>query len=378
MTAKRRYEFVVVGGGLVGAAIAWGLARARHEVAMIDEGDVAYRASRGNFGLVWVQSKGMGLAAYGGWTLRSSQLWPALAAALLAETGVDVRLDQPGGFIPFLSETEREHRVAQMVRLHAQAGFPDTPWEVVDAAELRRRVPGIGPTVLGATFCPLDGHANPLKLLRALHRGFALHGGAYLPLAPVSGVRREGEGFLLDTAGGTIAAGRVVLASGLGNATLAPQVGLHAPVRPQRGQVIVTERVRPLLRQPLVTLRQTDEGTLMIGDSQEEAGFAERTTQPVLSVMAERAVKLFPALADVRITRTWAALRVMSPDGFPIYQQSSQTPGAFLATCHSGVTLAAAHAFDLAPQVAAGRLGDAMRPFAAGRFPETPDVSSPH
>jgi glycine/D-amino acid oxidase-like deaminating enzyme len=73
-------------------------------------------------------------------------------------------------------------------------------------------------------------------------------------------------------------------------------------------------------------------------------------------------------LRNVRITRTWAALRVMSPDGFPIYAQSPAHRGAFVATCHSGVTLAAAHALELGSAIAAGDLGAQFQPFSPERF----------
>ena len=76
----RELDVAVVGGGLVGAAIAWGLARLGERVAVLDEGDVAYRASRGNFALVWVQSKGLGMAPYAAWTKRSSDGWTDFAA----------------------------------------------------------------------------------------------------------------------------------------------------------------------------------------------------------------------------------------------------------------------------------------------------------
>jgi glycine/D-amino acid oxidase-like deaminating enzyme len=165
-----------------------------------------------------------------------------------------------------------------------------------------------------------------------------------------------------------VQAQRVVIACGLGNAVLADQVGLRAPVRPQRGQIIVLERLPSLLAQPLTTLRQTGEGTVMIGDSQEDAGLHDDTGLRVLATLADRAVATLPALAHARVVRAWAALRVMSPDGFPIYEQSARFPGAFVATCHSGVTLAAAHAFELAEAIAAGVLPPALQPFSSGRF----------
>ena len=72
----QRYDAIVIGGGLVGSAIAYGLVRAGLGTALLDEGDVAFRASRGNFGLVWVQSKGDGAPHYQRWTRRSADEWP--------------------------------------------------------------------------------------------------------------------------------------------------------------------------------------------------------------------------------------------------------------------------------------------------------------
>ena len=80
------YDLIVIGGGLVGGAIAWGAARLGASVALLDEGDVAFRAARANFGLVWVQSKGAGMPAYAHWSRRSAELWPQLAAAMAAQS----------------------------------------------------------------------------------------------------------------------------------------------------------------------------------------------------------------------------------------------------------------------------------------------------
>jgi glycine/D-amino acid oxidase-like deaminating enzyme len=88
----------------------------------------------------------------------------------------------------------------------------------------------------------------------------------------------------------------------------------------------------------------------------------------VIGEIAARNVRVLPALADTSIVRIWGALRVMSPDGFPIYNQSERYPGAFAATCHSGVTLAGAHALALAPAIIAGTLPDSLAAFSASRF----------
>lgn len=367
--ANDTYDVAVIGGGLVGAAIAWGLCRAGQRVAVLDEGDVAHRASRGNFALVWLQSKGHGMAAYANWTRRSTEIWPELAAALADETGVDVYYQRPGGFNLCLSEQEFETRKSFMARLHNQPELTPYPYEFLDRAEVAKMLPGIGPDVVGGSYCPLDGHTNSLRLLRALHRGLQRHGAAYLPNAPAESIEAlPGGGFRIATPKGAVEAGKVVLCAGLGNARLAPMVGLSAPVRPLRGQIIVTERCAPFLHYPVSTIRQTNEGSVMVGDSQEEAGDDRTMRPPINATMADRAVRMFPMLAGLNVVRTWSALRVMTPDGFPIYQQSETAPGAFLVTCHSGVTLAADHALLLAPAIAAGRIPDECADFSPGRF----------
>lgn len=361
-------DVVVLGGGVVGGAIALGLARSGARVIVLDEGDVAFRASRGNFALVWVQSKGLGMPEYALWTRRSAQDWHRLAETLREEAGIDVAHSQPGGFVPCLSEQELEKRITAMRRLHNQPGLSDFPYEILDRAETKRRLPDIGKDVVGALYSPLDGHVNSLKLFRALHEAGVGRGVEYRPNHAVTAIAARDGGFRVSGSWGEIGASKIVLAAGLGNARLAPMVGLDAPVKPSKGQIIVTEKTAPFLHHPMGTIRQTDEGGVMIGDSQEDRGFDTIVGQPVISVMAERAVRTFPRLADLNVVRTWSALRVMSPDGFPIYEQSRSHPGAFLATCHSGVTLAANHVLTLAPAILAGTLPEAVASFSARRF----------
>ena len=159
------------------------------------------------------------------------------------------------------------------------------------------------------------------------------------------------------------AAPRLVIAAGLGSREPGTDGRLSMPVTPLHGQIIVTERLRPFLDYATHTLRQTAEGSVMLGDSQEDVGFDTRTRVPVLQDIAARNLQVFPALKDATIVRMWAALRVMSPDGFPIYEQSPRYPGAFAATCHSGVTLAGAHALALAPAILAGELPERFAAF---------------
>jgi glycine/D-amino acid oxidase-like deaminating enzyme len=360
------FDLIVIGGGLVGGALAWGAARAGARTALLDQGDLACRAARGNFGLVWVQSKGAGMPPYAHWTRRSADLWPELAEALHAATGTDVALRQPGGLAFCLSETEFAQRAALVARMHNESG--DAGTRMLGRAEVRAMVPGLGDSVVGAAFCPRDGHASPLQLLRAFHRGIVGNRGKYLPGRNVDAIEPRPNAFTVRCGSEHFTAAKLVIAAGLGSRSLAPMVGLSMPVTPLRGQILVTERLRPLLHHPTHVMRQTQEGSMMLGDSQEDVGFDTSTSTHVFGEIAARNVCVLPALADASIVRIWGALRVMSPDGFPIYNQSERYPGAFAATCHSGVTLAGAHALALAPSIVAGTLPEYLTAFSSNRF----------
>ena len=364
----KQYDAIVIGGGLVGSAIAYGLAREGLKTALIDEGDVAFRASRGNFGLVWVQSKGLGAPHYQRWTRLSAEEWPKLAAELGARTGVVVGLEQPGGLQLCLGDEEVATRQRMMEQMRSEAGNFGFDYRMIERDELDDMLPGLGPKVTGASWTPYDGHVNSLYLLHALHKGFVERGGVYLPNRTIDYAATQPHEFRLGSGADEIAAPKVVLAAGLGNAELAPLFGLSAPVRPQRGQILVTERTDRVWNLPLGSLRQTLEGSIMLGASEEEVGFDTGQKPEVMQTIARRAAETFPFLAELQIVRAWAALRVMPPDGKPIYDESEKFPGAFTANCHSGVTLAGAHANAFAPMVAAGALDPMMVPFSARRF----------
>ncbi|SAL55631.1 FAD dependent oxidoreductase [Caballeronia arvi] len=369
-------DVLVLGGGLVGSAVAYGLAREGARVTVLDEDDGGFRASRGNFGLVWIQGKGYGLSPYATWSRSSSTRWPAFADALLSETGIDVALRQPGGFQFCFNDDELAERNKRLSTLQAELG--DYPFQMLDAKEVRERIPQAGPAVLGASYTPMDGHVNPLKLLRGLHVAMQARGVKLVSAERAERIVPEANGFTVHGKRGTYRAARVVLAAGLGNRALAPFVGLNAPVAPNRGQVLVSERVAPFLHYPTLNVRQTDEGTVQFGDSMEEVGFDDFTTTHVLADIARRGVRAFPMLKHVRLVRMWAALRVYSPDGFPIYDQSDKHPGAFVVTCHSGVTLAAAHALRVAPWIMGAPMPGELPNFSARRFENARELTPAH
>lgn len=195
----------------------------------------------------------------------------------------------------------------------------------------------------------------------------------------VEAIRHDGSAFIAETRNGTFTAPKIVLACGHGITRLAPMVGLDTPIVPQRGQVLVTERVKPLIGMALGSVRQTDEGTVQIGNSEEDVGYDDGTTISVSQAMARRAIALFPQLAGLQLIRTWGCIRVLTPDKCAIYDESEEFPGAYVATSHSGVTLAAVNARHTARWIATGETPPGFEEFSAKRFKlEDSDVQAHH
>lgn len=365
------YDAIVVGGGLVGAAIAYGLQRQGLSTLMLDEGDVAFRAARGNFGLVWVQSKGANFAPYAQWTWKSAENWAALRGELEEVSGINLDYQRPGGVEICLDPEDFETTKKQMQNLQSHATH--IKYEMLDHKALAKILPGLGQSVTGGCYSSADGHVNPLALLRGLHASLRIKGGTIESGGRVTAIEKQNTTFSITTDKSRYSSARLVIAAGLGTQNLAKMVDLNLPVRPVRGQNLITEKVRHFLDFPTTIVRQTADGGVQIGASDEEVGFDEGTSAGVLNVLASRAVRVFPHLRQARVVRTWGALRTMTPDGYPIYEQSRECPGAFAAVCHSGVTLAASHVLELAASIAGGCLPDMALPMCAERFADAQD-----
>ncbi|WP_081535903.1 FAD-binding oxidoreductase [Rhodovulum sp. P5] len=335
-------DYAIIGGGVVGLSVAWGLLKRGKRVTVLDGEDGSFRASRGNFGLIWVQSKGLTQPRYARWSQQSAKLWADFAAELGDSTGRPFAVDQNGGFDLHFSEETLEATVAKYTALKDKLGG-DYPFEVLGHNALRKEEPEIGPKVVGAILHHQDGHTNPLRLLLALADDVRRMGGQVRTGMRVTQVAKPGA-FRLTLADGTqVEAGKVILAAGLGAIDLGPKMGFRAPIRPQRGQVLITEKLPKMINRPSLIARQVDEGGIQIGATNEETGFDDSVTRPGLAKLAADAVAAYPALARAQLVRSWGALRVLSADGLPIYQESPTMPGAYLVTCHSGITLAAVH-----------------------------------
>ncbi len=366
----RHVDIIVVGAGITGAAIAFGLAERGLKVVVLDGDRGDFRASRANFGLVWVQGKGRGFPAYQTITQASSADWADFSDRTFNASGLRLPLEQKGGLAFCVGEADWNKRKALNDDLIAQQPSNRPGTEMLDRSTLEKLLPGVrlGDDVVGASFGAMDGAVNPLELLSALHVAIKNLGGELHFQTPVTTIIPDKRSFRVQCRGQSFEAEKVVLAAGLATEALATQLDMHLPLRPQRGQVLVTERASPFLPLPASGLRQTAEGTVLIGVTNEDVGLDTSTTAEGAAKMALKATKIIPALKQLHLVRQWAGLRVLSPDGCPIYEQSVKYPGAFAATCHSGITLAAFHAGELADAIFNSQMSARLSAFSPERF----------
>lgn len=367
-------DVVVVGAGILGTAVAYGIARRGQTVALLDGGGRAQNASVGNFGLVWYTScfgKGVGGngpstavgtgnragGPYARWGYEACTGFHEFAETLRAESGLDVLYRHTGGMVLCHGEEEFNKRAEAVAALAGDVGGGWNDVVMLSRREAQEKIPDLrlGEKIYGASYCPHDGYLNPLFLLKALQIAFQKSGGHYLTQSPACDIRRVGGHYQVKTPTGTISCEKVVLAAGLATRGLAERFDMHVPTHAEKGILLVTERARRRLSMPLSGLQQSPDGTFIFGVSNEERGIDTEVSIKVARQIAARAIERFPDLAALRVVRAWAGLRVVTPDVYPIFDQSETCPGVFAMTAHCGVTLAPVNAHHLAGWVASGQ-----------------------
>lgn len=366
-------DIIVVGGGVTGAAT--GLGMVRHltgNVLMLDETPGIHRVSRANFGLATYMCKGLNDTTYADWAYRATREYPDFAKQLEKESNMNIDLSLNGGGEAFLTETEMETRIDQtrILKEMAQKRGSRYPVEMLDRKEFSRLMPKmkLGRKVIGGMFVPGAGHVNPLFLLRAMRKAFIRLGGQFIPGESVFAVKPGASGIIVKTNSTEYSCDKLVVAAGHGSTRLMSALGINLHLIPQRGQLLVTNRMPPLLPIPLLTVRQTGEGTFMIGVSNESAGHDVRVTVEAMKDQAQKGIAVFPMLGNLKWVRSWAAVRILTPDDSPLYDTIPGHDNIFVLAGHSAVSLAPMHALHVAPWIISGKKPKGIKNFGLGRF----------
>lgn len=360
-------DVVIVGGGISGAALAFGLAGKGCKVTVLDAPTRTNMASRTNVGLIWCQSKFLHLPEYARWGFMSSRLFPELVRELEEISGLHVPVNFTGGLIPVLGAEDFQKRADYIVKLREALG--EYRGAVIERGELEKKLPKIpfGPEVCGAAWCEEDGVIDPLALLRAYRAALPRLGAEYVETL-VLDVTPHAGGYRVATRNGDYFCRRLVLAAGLANRRFARFAVPDLPVYPDKGQVLLVERLPMVMPIPVLGATQTFGGTVIIGFKHERVGHDSGVVPASVATEGRWAMRVWPELAKKRLIRTWSGLRVMPEDNMAIYSRLPGHPQVSLINTHSAVTMAAAHTRLLPDFILGGELPETAQGMTLKRF----------
>lgn len=345
MMIEKRAEVVVIGGGVIGCAIAYNLARLGCRDVVVLERNYLASGATGRCGAGIRQQWGTEMNCF--LARESMKLFEDMNQLLAVKR--DIELKQGGYLLLAFSEREME-QFEQNLRLQHSMGIPS---RLVTPGEAREIVPYLNTAqVVGGAFCPTDGHANPFKVTQAYADAARKLGVKIYTFTEARDIKVEkGRIVGVDTSQGFIKTSKVVNAAGGYAGVIGRMVGIEIPVKSERHQILVTEAVEPL-QQPMIIsfsyniyCQQTPEGTFMMGfgDPTEPESYNIKSSWQFLEEMARKATGLLPLLGNLRVIRQWAGLYNITPDRQPIIAHSSEVSGFYLAVGFSG------HGFMIAP-----------------------------
>jgi len=379
---RTQTDVVIIGAGIIGSSIAYHLARLKLRVILLERCDIASGSSGACDGLVFLQSKKPGINLQ--LAMESRKRFDLLARQL----PVPIEYKATGGMVVIETEAELT-AMRQFVAQQRESGLDVT---LLDGDQARKIAPHLSEHILGATYSPLDGQVNPMSLTFGFAMGAKALGARVITGAAVRGIDiTAGKVSAVETEAGRFETDIVINAAGAHAPEIGALVGLGIPIRPRRGQIIVTEACPPILKHCLisakyiaakfnpeiaktggdgVSIEQTDSGNFLLGSTREFVGFDKRTTTDGLHRIADKTAGIIPALKQVNVIRAFAGLRPYTPDGLPILGPVDAVPGFFMAAGHEGdgIALSPITGELIAQMIATGKRDISLDDFRLSRF----------
>ena len=341
-------EVIIIGGGVIGCATAYYLAKEGTSVIVLEGSDhIGNGGSSRNGGGVRQSGRDpreLPLAMYG---IRT--LWPHLSEEL--ET--DCEYHQDGNLR--LGKTEKHREILEGLADRARACGLDV--RMIDGNEVRRINPHLSHEVTVASWCPTDGHANPLTTTLGFYKMARRLGARFITGEPVTELRTvKGKIRKVITPNNVYEGEQVLVAAGLHSREILGTVGIDVPMDGSLLEALVTEAEAPMFDQMLGTAdadfygHQTKHGSFVFGGSSGLEPFYKDNGTPVTSsrtapCICRGIMKYFPELADAKIVRTWAGWSDRSADGVPVLGAVDEVPGLYAACAFTG------HGFGISPAV---------------------------
>ena len=335
-------DVLVVGGGVIGLTAAYFLARAGVRVDLVDKGDLGQEASWAGAGILPPGNPGHTGSPIDRLRGQSASMFPDLSAELRERTGLDNGYLRSGG-LEFIDDAADS--IAEAWRVEGVA------FEFVQGSELRRLEPALASGSGPAYFLPDMAQLRNPRHIKALVAGCGQLGVRLHPGCPVLGFECRGRRVTaIRSANGSLAADQFLIATGSWAGALLAQFDWRPAIEPVRGQIALLNTGAPLLHKILIRgkryLVPRPDGRVLVGSTEEKAGFDKRTTASAIQDLLRFALELVPGLADSPVERCWAGLRPATADGLPFIGRAPDLDNLLVAAGHfrAGIQLSPATA----------------------------------
>ncbi len=296
----------------------------------------------------------------------------------------------------YLMESEEEIEAAE--KFCAEMVADGMPMRILDQKEVHEDEPFLATDVLGGLETKSDGSVNPMALCFALACQAEKHGCEFILHNPVNRISREGEAYRIRMREGEVLAKNVVNCAGIHAPVIGRMVGLDIPIKARQGQILVSEQTFQVARRkvhefgyllakfqgaeyerPVSALIErngvafvfepTHAGNFLIGSSRRFVGEDTAAEIEVMQALAQRAIRFFPVIRDIKVVRAYAGGRPYTPDHMPIVS-GTELPGFYIAAGHEGdgIGLAPVTAKSIAALIAGKAPPMELAPVAYGRF----------
>ncbi|SIT71845.1 NAD(P)/FAD-dependent oxidoreductase [Edaphobacillus lindanitolerans] len=360
MSSQINRDVVVIGGGIMGAAIAYYGSKSGLDITVLEKGSLASGTSSRCDGNILAIDKDPGFDSQ--MSLVSQQLVHELSSEL--EMSFEYR--NPGSILVCENDAEME-AAQQWVDRQLAAGLD---FKMLDREDLRNESKFFADDLYGGLECKTDSTVNPYMLTFSMFHSAKKQGARIHTNTEVTNLRRNPDGtFTIETNGETFTANRVVNAGGVWAPRIGSMLGVNVPIYPRKGQLIVASRQEMVgLRKVMefgyliskfggervvdemtekygvaLVFEPTESQNFLIGSSRQFAGFNTKVNHEVTRYIAKRAVRFYPKIADMTVIRTYAGLRPWTEDHLPIISEVEGIPGFYIAAGHEGdgISLAA-------------------------------------
>ena len=344
----KKADIVIIGAGVIGASIAYQLAKRNQNVVVLERSDLVGGSSGACGGMVFLQSKSPG--PHLNLALESVKRFQDLENELEA----DIEFQNNGGMIVIETEEQLE-AIKQFVEKQKKSGLDVS---LLDRQQARDRAPALSEAIIGSTFSPMDGQVHPIFLTFAFINAAQKRGARLFTDTLITGIGKTAHAVTsVKTNRGEIETNVIVNAAGIHAPEIGAMAGLEIPIRPRRGQLLVTEAVEPVISTCILSaqyiaakfdpslaekggggtsIEQTANGNMILGSTREFVGFDSNTTFEAIRTILAKVTSMIPAVKDMHIIRTFAGLRPYTPDGLPILGRVDALDGFYMAAGHEG------------------------------------------